>query len=564
MDNYNPQENNCCPPDTLSITPLGGLGEIGLNMMALEYGNDIIVIDAGLMFPEDYMLGIDVVIPDTVYLEENKDRILGIILTHGHEDHIGALPFVLKNIKVPVYGAGFTLELVKNKLSETGWISRPDLREIRVNEVLHIGVFRLEPIRVCHSIVDCFGLAITTPVGTVVHSGDFKIDPAVAPGMRTDLKRFSELGRQGVLALLSDSTNVERKGHSLSERDVEKSLDEIFSGCNGRIIMALFASHIQRIQQVVNLSARHDRKVVFNGKSIITAVGMAKDLGFLNIPAGVEIDIGMMERLPDKRITLVTTGSQAEPLASITRMAFRQHKQIVVREPDTVIFSSRFIPGNVRAITRIINLLYRQGADVIYETVSDIHASGHAYQDELDRLIKLIRPKYLIPIHGEYRHLVQHGRLAKRAGIDEQNILVAENGKQIWLNGESAVFGPTIPTGRVLVDGKGIGDVDSPVLKDRRRLSEDGMMTALVVVDEESGELLAPPEIITRGFTSEGDEGEILEMVRELVFETFKEINPSLSINWVEVSEELGRKLRKVLFKTLERRPVVLPVVVPI
>lgn len=553
-----------CPPDTLCLTPLGGLGEIGLNMMTIEYEGAMILIDAGLMFPEEYMLGIDVVIPDITYLRENRDRILAVLLTHGHEDHIGALPFVLGEIQVPVFGTRFTLELLRQKLSEVQDLEPVELKDVKAGDVVQLGPFTVEFIRVCHSVVDCTGLAISTPLGTIIHSGDFKIDPAQPEAMRTDVKRFAWHGKRGVLALLSDSTNVEREGHTLSERDVKKTLDEIFANCAGRIIVAVFASHIQRIQQAVDLSVRYGRKVIFNGKSVKITAQIARELGYLKLAPSVEIDINDMDLYPDSEITLITTGSQAEPLSAITRMAHSQHKKISVRAPDTVVFSSSFIPGNERAITRVINMLYRQGAEVIYETVSDIHASGHAYREELKTMIRLTRPRYFIPIHGEYRHLVRHGRLAREEGMAEDSILVAENGVRFYFNRDGASLGETVPVGRVLVDGKGIGDVDRPVLRDRRRLSEHGVITALMVVDETTGELLAPLEVISRGLIPESQDEKFMEVAKNIVMEKLGSLETGSPVDWPEVERQISSDLKRYLYKHLERRPVILPVIVPI
>ncbi len=557
-------ETSTCPPDTLCITPLGGLGEIGLNMMTLECDGSMIVIDAGLMFPEEYMLGIDVVIPDTTYVRNNRDRVRAIVLTHGHEDHIGALPFLLKELHVPVYGTRFTLELVRLKLREVRDMPRCDLREVTPGVPIELGPFSVEYIRVSHSIVDCAGLAVTTPAGVLIHSGDFKIDPGLPETMRTNLRRFAEYGEEGVLALLSDSTNVEREGHTLSERDVERTLDGIFAGCRGRIILTVFASHIRRIQQAVDLSERYGRKVIFNGKSIMANARMAQDLGLLRIPRDVEIDIAHMDRYPDARITVVTTGSQAEPLSAVSRMAMQQHKQIAIREPDTVIFSSSFIPGNERAITRVIDTLYRLGAEVVYETVSDIHASGHAYRDELRTLIRVVRPRSFIPVHGEYRHLVRHARLAVECGLDPAHVVVAENGKQILLCPESTRRGATVPCGRVLVDGKGVGDVDSPVLRDRRRLSEHGMLSFLAVVDAKTGELLAPLEMVSRGVTQENHDSELLEAARRTVLQMISDAGANPPADWPETTEAISRALKRFFLKTVDRRPLIVPVVVPV
>ncbi len=547
-----------CPPDTLRLTPLGGLGEIGLNIMTLEYGDAMIVIDAGLMFPEDYMLGIDIVIPDLTYLKENSDKIRAVVITHGHEDHIGALPFLLREIQAPVYGTPFALELARAKFRDWPTPHEADFREVKAGDTVSIGPFEVEAIRVCHSIVDCIGLAIRTPIGTLAHSGDFKIDAGLPPEMRTDLARFAELGNEGVLALLCDSTNVEREGRALSERDVEKTLAGIFDGCQGRIILALFASHIRRIQQVIDLSVERGRKVIFDGKSIVAAARIAQNLGYLTIPRDTEIDLGARNRFPDSELTIITTGSQAEPLSALSRMAFQQHRQLEIRPGDTVIFSSSFIPGNQRAITRIINLLYRQGAEVLYETVSDIHASGHAYRDELRAFIRAVKPRYLIPIHGEYRHLVRHGRLAREMGMGADRVIVAENGRQVLLGRDHGELGGLVPFGRVLVDGKGVGDVDSQALKDRRRLSEHGTISVVMVVEDATGKLLAPVHAASRGFAQDSDENALMEDMKAVALENLHETRYMFTRNWTVMEENIARAVKKYVYKAMERRPVII------
>ncbi|MBI5605052.1 MAG: ribonuclease J, partial [Deltaproteobacteria bacterium] len=415
----------------IDIIPLGGLGEIGLNMLLVQYEEHILIVDAGLMFPEDYMLGIDIVIPDFSYVLKNKERIRAIVLTHGHEDHIGALPFLLKEISVPVYGSTFTLELVKEKLREHRLLGACDLRTVSVKDPLTIGPFQVEFIRVTHSIPDGMGLAIQTPVGTFIHSGDFKIDQTPLDGQITDINTFAAYGARGVLALLSDSTNVEREGYTLPEKRIGETLDQIMRDCEGRVFVAVFASNINRIQQVVNSAARYQRKVAFNGKSMVVNTRIAQELGVLTVPPGMELTLGEMLQLPDSQVTIITTGSQAEPMSSLTRIARDDHKQIKMKKGDTVILSSKFIPGNEKAIAGLINNFYRFGAEVIYEKVSEIHVSGHAHQEELKLMLHLTRPKFFIPIHGEYRHLVKHVQLAGKIGLKKENLILAENGQVI-------------------------------------------------------------------------------------------------------------------------------------
>ncbi|MBW1887460.1 MAG: ribonuclease J, partial [Deltaproteobacteria bacterium] len=473
----------------LKVIPLGGLGEIGLNMMVMEYDHYILVVDAGLMFPEDYMPGIDVVIPDINYLRDNMDRVQSIILTHGHEDHIGAMPFFLKEFNIPVFGTNFTIELLKEKLKEHHLLEDANLRKIKAGEVTQFGPFKVEYIKVNHSIVDGVGLAIETPEGILIHSGDFKIDQTPVDGQSTDLARFAHYGERDVLALFSDSTNAEKEGFTLSESEVKRTLVELFQFCKGRLIIAVFASNITRIQQIINLAMEFNRKVLFNGKSMRTNVRIAREEGFIHIPEEAEIEEKEIDFLPDNEVAIVTTGSQGEPMSSLTRMAQNRHKNIKIKEGDTVIFSSRFIPGNEKAITSIINSLYRMGAEVVYEKVSQIHSSGHAYREELKLLLNLVKPRYLIPIHGEYRHLVKHTQMAREMGMPSDRLLLVEDGNTVCFKDGMVQIGNQIQTGRILVDGKGVGDVGEVVLRDRRKLSGDGMVIALLAVDEKTGDL---------------------------------------------------------------------------
>ncbi|MBW2323993.1 MAG: ribonuclease J, partial [Deltaproteobacteria bacterium] len=443
------------PPVELII--LGGLGEIGLNTMALRYDQDLVIIDAGLMFPDQHMYGVDVVIPDFSYITEHADEVRAIIITHGHEDHIGALPFLLNQVNAPIYGTRFTLELIKDRLKEHRLGPAIELNVISPREKLNIGPFTFEFIKVSHSIVDGVALAIQTPAGCLVHSGDFKIEQSPVAGGEIDLNKFAEYGEKGVLALLSDSTNVERAGYTMSEKKIGQTFHEIFQVCQGRIIVAMFASSITRIQQVINTASEYDRKVAFDGRSMVTNVRIAREFGYLDMDANQEVSLKKLGDLPDNEAVLITTGSQGEPMSSLTRMAANGHNQVKIKTGDTVILSSRFIPGNERAITNIINNLYRLGAEVIYETVSEIHVSGHAYQEELKLMINLTRPKYFIPIHGEFRHLIKHNELAREVGIPKENLVRAENGDLIRFDQTGFHKVGRVPTGRVLVDGKGVG-----------------------------------------------------------------------------------------------------------
>jgi ribonuclease J len=548
----------------LKIIPLGGLGEIGLNMMVFEYSDSAFIIDAGLMFPEDYMLGVDYVIPDMRYIKDNAEKVAGVVLTHAHEDHIGALPFLLKDITVPIFGTPFTLGVVRNKLERHTFSSPVLLHEIFPGGKLNLGPFELEFIRVCHSAVDGVGIAIKTPLGLVVHTGDFKIGHASVDGMVTDVNRFTRCGEEGVLALLSDSTNVEKEGYTISDQEVGETLAGICSGRKGRIIVGLFASNITRIQQVIDIARAMDRKVIFNGRSIETTVNIAKNLGHITISEDMEVDVEQLHEFPDDQIVIITTGSQGEPMAALARMAADAHKQIKIKEEDTVIFSSKFIPGNEKAITKIINNLYRRGADVIYEKISEIHVSGHAFQEELKLMIDLTRPKYFIPIHGEYRHLILHARLAEQVGIIKENILVVENGQVIEFDENGGRVRENVLTGRVFIDGKGIGDVGRSVLKERRKLSEDGLVVVTMVFDEDTGIVLHGPDIISHGFVFETETGHLLEDAKCVILEIIEEFGPVVPDRVNKIRSKMQIALRKFFYFTISRRPVILPFILEI
>lgn len=548
----------------LKIIPLGGLGEIGLNMMVFEYKDSSFVIDAGLMFPEDYMLGIDYVIPDMSYIKQHKSRVLGVVLTHAHEDHIGALPYLLKEVSIPVFGTPFTLGIVRNKLEEQGLFPFVSMREISPREKLTLGAFELEFIRVSHSAVDGVGVAIKTPYGLVVHTGDFKISHSSKDGMGTDVNKFARWGEAGVLALLSDSTNVEKEGYTISDQEVGDTLTRISTGRKGRIIVGLFASNITRIQQIVDIARTIKRKVIFNGRSIETSVNIAKALGHLNIPEDMEIDVEQIDDFLDDEIVIITTGSQGEPMAALARMATGTHKQIKIKKEDAVILSSKFIPGNEKAIAKIINDLYRRGADVIYEKISEIHVSGHAFQEELKLMINLTKPKYFLPIHGEYRHLVLHARLAEQVGIPKENILLAENGQVIEFNENGCQIRENVFTGRVLVDGKGVGDVGRSVLKERRNLSEDGFVVVNMAFDEETGIVVYGPEIVSKGFVFETETGHLLEDAKCVVLEVIEEMGPEVSDRIQKIRSKIQTALRKYFSFTIKRRPVILPFIIEV
>jgi len=548
----------------LKIIPLGGLGEIGLNMMVFEYGGTLFVVDAGLMFPEDYMLGVDFVIPDMDYLRQNQSKVAGIVLTHAHEDHIGALPYLLRELKAPVFGTPFTLGLVRQKMEEYELLGLAALHSILPDETLKLGPFNLEFIRVGHSVLDGVGISIQTPLGRIIHTGDFKIGYGSIDGMVTDVNKFAKFGEAGVLALLSDSTNVERDGHPISDKEIRETLMRIITGSSGRVIVALFASNIARIQVILDIAKANDKKIIFDGKSIEASVRIAKELGYLDITGNMVIQIDEIAECDDEDLIIVTTGTQGEPMSALARMSAGTHKQIKIQKGDTVVLSSKFIPGNEKAIAKIINNLYRKGADVIYEKISDIHVSGHAFREELRLMIKLTQPRYFIPIHGEYRHLILHSRLAMEVGIPNENILLAENGQIVEFDKNGGRIAGRILTGRVLIDGKGVGDVGRSVLKERRALSEEGLVAVTMAFDEETGVVVYGPEIVSRGFVFETESGYLLEDAQCVVLEIVEEVPPEVANRVDKIRSKIKTALRQYFFFTIGRRPVILPFIMEV
>jgi ribonuclease J len=548
--------------EPLKIIPLGGLGEFGLNMMLIEYAGSAIAIDCGLMFPGADLLGIDVVIPDVNYLLQHREKLKAIVLTHAHEDHVGAVPYLLKHFAVPIYGTRLTLGLLANKLNEHDLEDSADIREITAGQPWEIAPFQLEGIRVTHSLMDCLALAIETPVGTVIHTGDFKIDNTPMEGEMFDFQRFAAYGEKGVLLLLSDSTNVERSGYTPSERSVGKNLEQIIKDSSGKVLVSTFASSIPRIQQVIDISEACGRRVVLSGRSMIRNSQVAADLGYLHLPRSFMLESERWQELPVDRLTFLTTGSQGEPLSVLHRVALDNHKSIKLASGDTVILSSKFIPGNEKTISNLINYLYRRGAEVYYEKTSDVHVSGHASQEELKTMLQLTRPRYFVPIHGEYRHLVRHRRLAQAVGVLEENCFILEDGDVLELTGHGARKVDAIPVGRVFVDGKGIGDVGDVVIRDRRHLSEGGMVLAVMAIHQQSGELVAGPDIISRGFMRAEESEEILEQARKVVLETLDSTNWETRTDPAELKEEVRKALRRYFRKNLERHPVVLPYII--
>jgi len=545
--------------ECLRIIPLGGVGEIGKNMMALEYGEDMLLIDAGLMFPETDMLGIDIVIPDISYVEERRERLRAIILTHGHEDHIGALPYVLSQVNAPVYGTRLTLGLAEVKLREHHLLDQVELHTIEPREGLTLGPFGVEFFHVCHSIPDTVGLAITTPLGLVVHSGDFKFDPHPVDGQLTDFATLQELGDRGVLVLLSDSTNAEETGFTPSERVIGETFETVFAQAKGRVIVATFASNVSRVQQVITAARRHGRRVGFVGRSMVQNMRMASRLGYLDIAAEELLTLGEMNGLPEEQIAIVCTGSQGEPTSALVRMAMGEHRQMRLHPGDTVILSAEPIPGNEEVVNRTIDNLFRLGVDVHYHVLSQVHVSGHGSREDQKLMLNLTRPRYFVPIHGEYRHLVLHARLAKETGIPEENIFIIESGQSLELDRDGCRLGERVAASHVLVDGLGVGDVGHVVLRDRHQLARDGFLVAIVALDKDSGEILVEPEILSRGFVYMRDSEELINLAKERVWEALKHVGPRSAVS-TKIKDTLG----DFCYQQTGRRPIILPVVMEV
>lgn len=550
--------------DTLTIIPLGGLGEIGKNILVLKYNKDIIVIDGGLMFPEDEMLGIDLVIPDITYLIENKENIRGFILTHGHEDHIGSMPYILREISAPVYGTKLTLGLLEAKLKENNFNQKIKTRCIKPGDSIQLGAFHIQFIRVTHSIPDAVALGIKTPVGTVVHTGDFKLDQTPVDNEKIDYHKLAALGKEGVLVLLSDSTNAERPGYTLSERVVGETFNETFRKAKERIIIASFASNIHRIQQAITMASRYKRKVAIAGRSMINVVNIARELGYLHIPPNTLVDLDDIQYLPKREVVILTTGSQGEPMSALTRMASCEHKQVEIMPGDTVIISASPIPGNEKMVYRTIDNLLRQGAEVIYEPFSGVHVSGHASQEELKLMLNLVRPKFFIPIHGEYRHLIKHAQLAREVGIPPSNIFVVENGQVLEFTQDKGAITGRVPAGNVLVDGLGVGDVGNIVLRDRKQLSQDGIFIVFVTIDKEDGTVVAGPDIVSRGFVYVRESEELLEEAKERVREVLKQCELRQTTEWAAIKSYVREVVGKFLYEKTRRRPMILPIIIEV
>ena len=550
--------------EKLKIISLGGLNEIGKNMTVYEYGGDIIVIDVGMGFPDDDMYGIDVVIPDFSYLIKNKDRIRGIFLTHGHEDHIGSIPYLLRDINVPIYATRMTAGLVKLKLEEHRLLNKTKLITCEAGEVVKAGKFSVEFIHANHSIADAVCFAIKCGVGTVVHTGDFKIDPTPIQGGMMDLGRLGQLGKEGVLALLADSTNVERPGFTKSERSVGDSFDALFRGCQQRIIVTTFASNVDRIQQIIDVAARYGRKVAVTGRSMENAMKVSTELGYMNIPDGVLVDLAHIKSLPKHKICIITTGSQGETMSALTRMAFNTHRQVEIQAGDRVILSASAIPGNENAIGSVINELYRKDAEVVNERLGALHVSGHACQEELKMMQALTKPKYFIPVHGEQKHLRKHAGLAMAMGMPRENIFIGDIGNVLELSEEHMKQLPDVPAGDVLVDGLGVGDVGSIVLRDRKHLSEDGLIVAVCSIDAQSGKVVSGPDIVSRGFVYVRESEALMDEARDLVYNTLEECAREHVRDWSGMKQRIKDELSRFLYQKTRRSPMILPIIMEV
>ena len=547
--------------EKVKIIPLGGLGEIGKNITVFECDDEIIVVDCGIAFPDEEMYGVDLIIPDISYLKNNVKKIKGIFLTHGHEDHIGSLPYVLKEVNVPIYGTKLTIGIVKTKLEEHNLLSEVKLHNVEAGDVIKFDKFKVEFIRNTHSIADSCSLAIFTPVGTILHTGDFKIDYTPIDGETMDLQRISNLGKEGVTLLMADSTNVERKGHSLSEKSIGHTLDRIISKAKGRVIVATFASNIHRMQQIVDASIKNKRKVVFNGRSMENISKVAMELGYLHIPENSVLSIDDLKDYDNSKITLITTGSQGEPMASLARIAFSNHRKIAIEHEDTFIISASPIPGNDKLNSRVINELFRKGADVIYEDLADVHVSGHAYQEELKLIHTLVNPKYFMPVHGEYRHLKHHGDLAENLGMDKNNIFILETGNVLELTKNGCKKEGKVRTGAVFVDGLGVGDVGNIVLRDRRHLAQDGMLTIVVAIERETLSIVSGPDVITRGFVYVKESEELINKVKEIsVIEVEKCLEIGV-IEWYVLKSNVKKAVENYIYEKTKRRPTIIPII---
>ena len=548
----------------LKIIPLGGLHEIGKNITVFEYENDMIVVDCGLSFPEDDMLGIDLVIPDITYLEKNKDKIKGLIVTHGHEDHIGGIPYLLKQINIPIYATKLTIGLIKNKLEEHKLLRSTKLVEVIQGQVLTLGKFKVEFIRSSHSIPDSVMLAITTPAGTVLHTGDFKVDYTPIDGQLMDLGRIAELGNQGILALMSDSTNAERKGFTMSESSVGEVFDKLFLHCTKRIVVATFASNVHRVQQIVNSAVKYGRKIAVCGRSMINMITTARELGYIECPENLFIDIDMISNYSDDRLVIITTGSQGEPMSALTRMAAGEHRKVKITPNDLVIISATPIPGNEKFVSKVIDDLMQIGAEVVYSSLADVHVSGHACQEEQKLIFALTKPKYFIPVHGEYRQLIAHSETAQDMGINKDNIFMLSNGNVLEIGQNSAQITGTVPNGIILVDGLGVGDVGNVVLRDRQHLSQDGLIIIVLTMDSSTGEVVAGPDVISRGFVYVRESENLMDDVKNVVRSEVRRCEEQGIRDWSTIKSTTKENLRDYIFAKTKRNPMIIPIIMEV
>lgn len=552
-------------PKPIKVSFLGGLNEVGKNMTLFEYGEDMFLVDCGLAFPDQDMLGVDLVLPDFTYVERNADRIRGIVITHGHEDHIGGLPYLLKVLNVPVYGTKLTVGLIQGKLREHGLLNSASLNVIKPGDVITLGGFTVEAIHVNHSIPDALGLAIRCEGGTIVHTGDFKIDTTPIDGGMMDLGRLAEIGQEGVLCLMSDSTNAERPGFTESERKVGESFETLFRKAgNNRIIVATFSSNIHRVQQIMNAAASLGRKVALVGRSLENVVSISAELGYLNIPEGIVIDINMINRYPADKLVIITTGSQGEPMSALTRMAFSDHRKVEIHPNDYVIISATPIPGNEKTVSRVVNELMKLGADVVYEKMYEVHVSGHACQEELKMIMGIVKPKYFIPVHGELKHLRKHAGLALSMGIPKENILIADNGRVAEISKKALRCTSTVPAGRVFVDGYGVGDVGSVVLRDRKHLAQDGLVIVAVCIDRESGMIVSGPDVVTRGFVYVKESEELINAAREVAVEAIEAQTDGGYFDWNSIKASLRDEISHLMYERTKRSPMILPVIMEV
>jgi len=565
MEKENNQDESIFKKSKLKIIPLGGVHEVGKNITVFEYEDEIIVVDCGLTFPEDDMLGVDLVIPDVTYLVKNQEKIKGLVVTHGHEDHIGGIPYLLKQINVPIYSTKLTIGLISNKLEEHKLLRSTKMHTVNQGDTIKLGkFFKVEFIRGSHSIPDTVMLAIKTPVGTILHTGDFKVDYTPIDGQRMDFGRLADLGNKGILALMSDSTNAERKGFTMSESFVGEVFDKLFTNCTKRIVVATFASNVHRIQQIVNSAVKFRRKIAICGRSMINIINTAKELGYINCPDDIFIDIDMMGTYNDEQLVIITTGSQGEPMSALTRMAAGEHKKVKITQNDLVIISATPIPGNEKYVTKVIDNLMQIGAEVVYSALTDVHVSGHACQEEQKLILALTKPKYFIPVHGEYHQLVAHSDTAQMMGIPKKDIFMMENGKVLELDENEAKFTGMVPNGKILVDGLGVGDVGSIVLRDRQHLSQDGLIIIVLTLDSSTGEVVAGPDVISRGFVYVRESENLMEDVKSVVRNDVARFEENGIKDWATIKATLKDNLRDYIFAKTKRNPMIIPIIMEI